>query len=114
VRIDYWIWALPDLSPISFSLVVKNGADGFACYVNGSNILFYQGTGNVGYTDGEFYTCVIIRLSDAGAALLAEYLGQEALKMSPKLLGQVIFSESSNLVLADGNSSKSTTHPRHS
>jgi hypothetical protein len=35
--IELWTWASPTLSSRNYSLVVKSGDDGFACYVNGNN-----------------------------------------------------------------------------
>ena len=35
---DYWLWAFPDLQPsINYSLIVQDGSDGFACFIDGQN-----------------------------------------------------------------------------
>jgi len=52
IRTDYWIWGSPTLSPINYSLVVKEGSTGFACYVRGNNLIFMPTDLVQGYTDG--------------------------------------------------------------
>ena len=50
---DYWIWGKGSLSPIDYSLVVKGGEDGFACYVKGNNLIYMPSDYVAGYTDGK-------------------------------------------------------------
>jgi hypothetical protein len=50
---DYWIWGSPTLDPIDYSLVVEEGADGFACFVRGNNIIWLPPDLDSGYTDGK-------------------------------------------------------------
>ncbi|KAF5244602.1 hypothetical protein FAUST_2118 [Fusarium austroamericanum] len=49
-----WSWGSPDLKPVDFSLVVHGGADGFACYVNGNNMIHLPENATFGYTDAAF------------------------------------------------------------
>ncbi|KAH8892699.1 hypothetical protein GQ53DRAFT_860750 [Thozetella sp. PMI_491] len=49
--LDYWIWDSPKLDPIDFSLVVRGGDDGFACYVRGNNQIWLPTDLASGYTD---------------------------------------------------------------
>ena len=38
---DYWLWAFPDLKPsMNYSLIIQDGSDGFACFVDGQNSFF--------------------------------------------------------------------------
>jgi hypothetical protein len=54
---DYWIWGTGALDPIDYSLVVKSGDNGFACFVRGNNEIFLPPDLVGGYTDGEcFYS----------------------------------------------------------
>ncbi|PTD06895.1 hypothetical protein FCULG_00005498 [Fusarium culmorum] len=46
-----WSWGSPDLKPVDFSLVVHDGANGFACYVNGNNMIHLPENVTFGYTD---------------------------------------------------------------
>ncbi|KAL6917141.1 hypothetical protein FSST1_008636 [Fusarium sambucinum] len=46
-----WSWGSPDLKPVDFSLVVQGGADGFACYVKGNNMIHVPDNVTFGYTD---------------------------------------------------------------
>ena len=68
---------------------MTSGGDGWACYVNGSNTLFYPDIGNLGYADGELGNQMVSNGTDFDAAALTEYLVQEAFRMSPTLLSQV-------------------------
>ncbi|KAI8669619.1 hypothetical protein NCS57_00777200 [Fusarium keratoplasticum] len=65
-----FLWARPNLEPVNFSLVVQDGGDGFAATVEGSDLLLAPSAPPPGYKDG----------------LLAAFLIQEAVKMSPMLL----------------------------
>ncbi|KAH7265979.1 hypothetical protein NW759_008042 [Fusarium solani] len=65
-----FLWARPNLEPVNFSLVVQDGGDGFAATVEGSDLLLAPSAPPSGYKDG----------------LLAAFLVQEAVKMSPLLL----------------------------
>jgi len=58
IRADYWIWGSPTLSPIDYSLVVKEGPTGFACYVRGNNVIFLPPDLTQGYTDGMASRCL--------------------------------------------------------
>ncbi|KAG8352567.1 hypothetical protein FVEN_g9349 [Fusarium venenatum] len=46
-----WAWGSPDLKPVDFSLVVQDGADGFACYTKGNNMIHVPYNVTFGYTD---------------------------------------------------------------
>ncbi|KAF2095496.1 metallo-beta-lactamase superfamily protein [Rhizodiscina lignyota] len=70
---DYWIWGKGNLDPIDYSLVVKSGENGFACYVRGNNLIYMEPTYTAGYTD----------------AALAEYLVQLETMMSPLLMTMI-------------------------
>ncbi|KAH6880353.1 hypothetical protein B0T10DRAFT_412091 [Thelonectria olida] len=48
---DYWIWASPKLDLFDFSLVVRGGDDGYACYVKGNNQIWLPPDLASGYTD---------------------------------------------------------------
>ncbi|KAM5344363.1 hypothetical protein ACJ41O_012900 [Fusarium nematophilum] len=48
---DYWIWASPELTPFDFSLIVRGGSDGFACYAKGNNQIWLPSDLPSGYTD---------------------------------------------------------------
>lgn len=48
----FWLWAKGSLAPIEYSLVVRGGDDGFACYVRGSNLVYMDPDFVGGYTDG--------------------------------------------------------------
>lgn len=37
---DYWKWGKGDLDPTDYSLVIRSGDDGFACYVRGNNLIY--------------------------------------------------------------------------
>ncbi|KAG8672180.1 hypothetical protein FPOAC1_005442 [Fusarium poae] len=65
-----WSWGSPDLKPVDFSLVVHDGADGFACYVKGNNMIHMTENVTFGYTD----------------AALTRNLAIEARMLSPHLL----------------------------
>ncbi|KAI9148732.1 hypothetical protein HJFPF1_10774 [Paramyrothecium foliicola] len=60
----------PEMSPRDMSLVLRSGADGFACQVKGSNAVTLPADRTVGYLD----------------SAITEYLLLQALKLSPKLL----------------------------
>ena len=49
---EFWLVNNPTNLPISFSLVVEDGQDGFACYVQGNNYVFDPVTARGGYADG--------------------------------------------------------------
>ncbi|KAG0651567.1 hypothetical protein D0Z07_1494 [Hyphodiscus hymeniophilus] len=58
------------LDPLNYSLVVQAGSEGFACFAQGNNLIFDPASVTSGYTDG----------------LLGQYLIDQAMQMSPKLL----------------------------
>ncbi|RTE68868.1 hypothetical protein BHE90_016758 [Fusarium euwallaceae] len=81
LSVDF-LWARPNLEPLNFSLVVQDGSDGFAATVAGNDVLLAPNVPTTqGYKDG----------------MLAAYLMQEALKMSPVLL-RTIFSNDNHTV----------------
>jgi hypothetical protein len=57
---EFWLVNNPTNLPFSFSLVVEDGKDGFACYVQGNNYVFDPVTARGGYTDGMRPTDVLI------------------------------------------------------
>lgn len=46
-----WQWGSSELKPLDFSLVVRDGDDGFACYVKGNNLIHLANNVTSGYTD---------------------------------------------------------------
>ncbi|KAH7184894.1 beta-lactamase-like protein [Fusarium flagelliforme] len=46
-----WQWGSTQLKPLDFSLVVRDGDDGFACYVKGNNMIHLDSNVTSGYTD---------------------------------------------------------------
>ncbi|PMD34561.1 metallo-beta-lactamase superfamily protein [Hyaloscypha variabilis F] len=71
---EEWYFASPFAEPRSFSLVVRGGDDGYACYTEGNNIVYLPATVTQGYVD----------------AGLTNYLVVRATKMSPRLMLQVL------------------------
>ncbi|KAJ3530450.1 hypothetical protein NM208_g9323 [Fusarium decemcellulare] len=67
---DYFAFGTPSIPPVQFSLVMKDGPNGYACYNEGNDFVFVPGNVTSGYTD----------------SALAEYLLFQAHKMSPRLL----------------------------
>ncbi|KAJ4051413.1 hypothetical protein NW758_003755 [Fusarium oxysporum] len=67
---SYWSWGNNDLTPLEFSLVVNEGKDGFACYVQGNDQIFLPPGLTSGYTD----------------AALTYHLVLQAQMLSPHLL----------------------------
>ncbi|EXL73131.1 hypothetical protein FOPG_11475 [Fusarium oxysporum f. sp. conglutinans race 2 54008] len=49
---SYWSWGNNDLTPLEFSLVVNEGKNGFACYVQGNDQIFLPPGLTSSYTDG--------------------------------------------------------------
>lgn len=47
----FWYWANPLLVPRDYSLVVKSGNDGFACYVKGNNRVLAPSEVTQGYAE---------------------------------------------------------------
>ncbi|CAG7558222.1 unnamed protein product [Fusarium equiseti] len=68
-----WQWGSTQLKPLDFSLVVRDGDDGFACYVKGNNLIHLGNNVTSGYTD----------------STLAHNLVTEAKMLSPHLLYQM-------------------------
>jgi hypothetical protein len=50
--IEYYYFIDPSLPPGSFSLVVRGGDDGYSCYVQGNNAIWYPPVQTTGYADG--------------------------------------------------------------
>ncbi|KAM0418903.1 hypothetical protein ACHAPT_012168 [Fusarium lateritium] len=67
---EYFAFGTPSIPPVQFSLVIKDGSEGYACYNEGNDFVFLPGNVTAGYTD----------------SALAEYLLFQAHKMSPRLL----------------------------
>ncbi|EWZ34014.1 hypothetical protein FOZG_13696 [Fusarium oxysporum Fo47] len=67
---SYWSWGNNDLTPLEFSLVMNEGKNGFACYVQGNNQIFLPPGLTSGYTD----------------AALTYHLVLQAQMLSPHLL----------------------------
>lgn len=86
---DYWSWGSPKLDPFDFSLVVRGGDDGFACYVKGNNQIWLPTDLASGYTDGEFDSFLFLKLANSLQAPLAEYLVLQGEMLSPHLLLKV-------------------------
>ncbi|KAL7935120.1 hypothetical protein V8C35DRAFT_279576 [Trichoderma chlorosporum] len=70
---SYWSWARPSLDPFDFSLVVRGGNDGYACFVRGNNQVWLPSNATSGYTD----------------SALAEYLVLHGEMLSPILLSKL-------------------------
>ncbi|KAK7408439.1 hypothetical protein QQX98_009366 [Neonectria punicea] len=77
---DYWVWGSPALDPFDFSLVVRSGDDGFACYVRGNNQIWLPSDLASGYTD----------------AALAEYMVLHGNMLDPRLLLKLKSSKSTH------------------
>ncbi|EXA32919.1 hypothetical protein FOVG_15892 [Fusarium oxysporum f. sp. pisi HDV247] len=67
---SYWSWGNNDLTPLEFSLVVNEGKNGFACYVQGNDQIFLPPGLTSSYTD----------------AALTYHLVLQAQMLSPHLL----------------------------
>ncbi|SCO78404.1 uncharacterized protein FRV6_02617 [Fusarium oxysporum] len=67
---EYWYWASARLDEFDYSLVVRGGKDGFACYVRGNNQIWLPANLTSGYVD----------------AALAEFLVLQGNVFSPKLM----------------------------
>jgi hypothetical protein len=52
--IDYFAFGTPSIPPVQFSLVMKDGPEGYACYNEGNDLVFLPGNVTAGYTDCEF------------------------------------------------------------
>ncbi|KAH7204798.1 hypothetical protein DER44DRAFT_811991 [Fusarium oxysporum] len=48
---EYWYWASARLDEFDYSLVVRGGKDGFACYVRGNNQIWLPANLTSGYVD---------------------------------------------------------------
>jgi hypothetical protein len=48
-----WPFASPYADPRSFSLVIRGGDDGYACYTKGNNFIVVSATVTQGYVDGK-------------------------------------------------------------
>jgi hypothetical protein len=48
---DFFFFASPDLLPGSFSLVLKSGPEGYACYTEGNNNAFIPSDQTAGFAD---------------------------------------------------------------
>ncbi|CVL12257.1 uncharacterized protein FPRN_07011 [Fusarium proliferatum] len=67
---EYWYWTSARFDEFDYSLVVRGGKDGFACYVRGNNQIWLPANLTSGYVD----------------AALAEVLALQGNVFSPKLL----------------------------
>ncbi|KAM5344034.1 hypothetical protein ACJ41O_012571 [Fusarium nematophilum] len=88
---NYWSWGSLELKPLDFSLVVNEGADGFACYVRGNNQIYLPQELASGYTDCTRPDFVGIE----GFANFGSYFGPQSCGAGPDVLS------SSNLPLHD-------------
>ncbi|KAJ4304919.1 hypothetical protein N0V90_000447 [Kalmusia sp. IMI 367209] len=88
---EYWIWGSPHLEKFNFSLVVQGGDDGFACFVQGNNQIWYPPEYTTGYTDGEHTLDAHMQeyVTDYPMAGFAEYLVLHGEMLSPKLLSHM-------------------------
>ncbi|SCO76756.1 uncharacterized protein FRV6_00968 [Fusarium oxysporum] len=71
---SYWSWGNNDLTPLEFSLVVNEGKNGFACYVQGNDQTFLPPGLTSSYTDVSY------------KAALTYHLVLQAQMLSPHLL----------------------------
>ena len=90
---DYWTWGSPKLDAFDFSLVVRGGSEGFACYVRGNNQIWLPSGVTSGYTDGKSVPQLMVFRHIGSlmfvAAALAEFLVLHGEMLSPKLLLKV-------------------------
>jgi hypothetical protein len=70
---ELFLFTRPEIAPRDFSLVVRGGPEGFACLVEGNNIVILPADQTTGYLD----------------SAMTEYLLSEAFKLSPKLLLEI-------------------------
>jgi hypothetical protein len=56
---DYFTFGTPSIPPIQFSLVMKSGHDGYACYKEGNDFVFMAPDATTGYTDGKCLEAVV-------------------------------------------------------
>lgn len=49
---EYFYFIDTSLPAGRFSLVVRGGDDGFSCYVEGNNVIFFDSQVTTGYQDG--------------------------------------------------------------
>lgn len=54
LSLDYFAFGTPSIPPVQFSLVMKDGPEGYACYNEGNDLVFLPGNVTAGYTDCEF------------------------------------------------------------
>ena len=86
---DYRTFYRPDLNDIDFSLVVKSGPDGYACYSKGNTYLFGPINATAGYTNRKFsssfaaWKTLTMWLT---TAFYAHVLVRDAWRLSPALL----------------------------
>ncbi|KAL9106594.1 MAG: hypothetical protein Q9227_008377 [Pyrenula ochraceoflavens] len=86
-RSSYWYFAIPTVPPISFSLVVRGGQEGFSCYVNRNDQLSYPPDLTLGYVDGNFpQSTHFMNIDLLRLGALADWLAYQGSMMSPALL----------------------------
>ena len=49
---EFWTFGRPQLEPINVSIIVRGGADGYACFIKGNEYVFTGLDTLGGYTDG--------------------------------------------------------------
>ncbi|KAI1009833.1 hypothetical protein LB504_003014, partial [Fusarium proliferatum] len=74
---EYWYWASARLDEFDYSLVVRGGKDGFACYVRGNNQIWLPANLTSGYVDGKLR--LLFLLLESGKVF------------SPKLLLEIVY-----------------------
>ena len=57
-RSKYWYFTNPTTIPLTPSLIVRGGQDGYACWVKGNNFVFFPPDYSVGYTDAGLAECL--------------------------------------------------------
>ena len=82
---DYWLWAWPELKPgIKYSMVLRDGRDGFACFNQGQNSFYADDpTVALGYADA-YLTDYLIQQAHQFALpwLIKQFIAAPSLRVS--------------------------------
>ncbi|KAL7768576.1 hypothetical protein ACKLNR_002877 [Fusarium oxysporum f. sp. zingiberi] len=101
---EYWYWASARLDEFDYSLVVRGGKDGFACYVRGNNQIWLPANLTSGYVDAALAELFVLQGNVFSPKLLLEVSGFECghpdltrILYDPVLEITIIFDASSHL-----------------
>ncbi|RKK46140.1 hypothetical protein BFJ66_g8691 [Fusarium oxysporum f. sp. cepae] len=89
---SYWSWGNNDLTPLEFSLVMNEGKNGFACYVQGNNQIFLPPGLTSGYTDAALTYHLVLQ-----AQMLSPHLLYHPMVRDPSQELTVIFDPKASL-----------------